>query len=580
VIISFRGRLFLATILLLIVTELAIGLHLENGLRTWINLNAEDELYRNAKGARELLVLADKPYNIKRMDSLADSFGGAIERRITIIDPKGRVLGDSELSGVALTKLENHGDRPEVKQAIKQQHGMARRYSATLNASMLYVATTYPHPDGLGVVRIQMSLADVEQIIDKIRLFLIIAALWGLGVLIVISGVATHLLTRTLRSLAKRVGRFANKDGPATDEISDLSLSFDRITQDLTSTLTSLSQERNRFETVLEGMVEAVFALDDKGRITLVNQAVAELLDEPDLILGRTLTEVIGGPEIETLVGSAIAGGGATKQFDLATSPKKIRLLARVSALKSGGCVAVLHDISDIHRLEEMRREFVANVSHELRTPVSVIMANAETLLEEGADDGANPHPLMEALHRNAHRLTDTISELLNLSRLDAGAYITDIQMLHLESEFANHVEAVRHVSQRTKPIKIEVSQDLQMAADQHALSRIISNLLSNAVKYTPSDSDIVVRASRQEDQIIIEVEDNGPGIAPQHHSLIFDRFHRAVNSRAQTVGGTGLGLAIVRSYLEVMNGSITLKSARPTGAIFKIILPAFPVGE
>ncbi|MBF0195822.1 MAG: hypothetical protein HQL71_14785 [Magnetococcales bacterium] len=166
---SFRGRLFLATILLLIVTELAIGLHLENGLRTWINLNVEDDLYRNAKAIRELLVLTDKPYNTNNMDLLADNFGIAIERRVTIIDPHGRVLGDSELSGVSLLELENHGDRPEVQQAIKSQYGIARRFSSTLNVSMLYVAVTYQHQDGLGVIRVQTSLSNVEQIINKIQ---------------------------------------------------------------------------------------------------------------------------------------------------------------------------------------------------------------------------------------------------------------------------------------------------------------------------------------------------------------------------------------------------------------------------
>jgi two-component system, OmpR family, phosphate regulon sensor histidine kinase PhoR len=575
--ISFRSRLFFATILLLVVAELTIGLNLESGLRNWINQNAENELYRNAKAARELLILSEKPYTIKEMDNLADRFGHAIDLRVTIIDPHGIVLGDSELDSNALEQLDNHGDRPEVKEAHLSRRGTARRFSTTLNASMLYVATTYPHPDGLGVVRIQMSLADVEQIISKIHLFLLIAALWGLGVLIVISGVSTHLLTRTLRSLAKRVNSFGDKNSSGLDEINDLSGSFDRLTQDLTNTLTTLSQEQNRFETVLEGMVEAVFALDSQGRITLVNEAALELLEESGTLLGRTLTEVIGGPEIAELVDSAAAGGQGTKQFDLVNNPKKIRLLARVAALKNGGCVAVLHDISDIHRLEEVRREFVANVSHELRTPVSVIMANTETLLEEGEEDGHGPHPLMEALHRNASRLTDTISELLTLSRLDAGAYISNIEMLHLKSEVARQIEAAGLSNGGRQPIAIDVHSDLQIAADRHALKTILSNLLNNAIKYTPPDSKIIVRAKRAADTIIIEVEDNGPGIAPQHQTLIFERFHRAVSSRSQTVGGTGLGLAIVSSYIEIMGGKISLIPAQPSGAIFQIVLPSFP---
>ncbi len=572
--ISFRGRLFLATILLLVITDLATGIHLERGLRTWIQINAEEELYRHAKAARELLVLAGEPYGMERIDPMADRLGKAIEYRVTIIDPAGRVLGDSELSGIALQRMENHGDRPEVKEALQGQRGMARRFSTTLNASMLYVATTFPHPDGSGVVRIQTSLADVESVIDRIRLFLLIAASWGLLILIVISGVATHLLTRTLRNLARRVNRLSGaKDNRAKDEISDLSGSFDRITQDLEDTLTSLSQERHRFETVLQGMVEAVFALDDKGNITLVNQAVHELLEDSTAFEGRKLTEVIGGTEIAGLVAEATGGGKATRQFDLADGAKKKRLLARVSALKDGGCVAVLHDISDIHRLEEMRREFVANVSHELRTPVSVMLANTETLLEEG--DGE--HPLMEALHRNALRLADTISELLDLSRLDAGAYVPEISPLNLASELSLQIELVRSALERVRPIELDVSADLQMVADRHALTRIVSNILSNAVKYTPPDSNIMVRTRRAGEHVEIEVEDDGPGIEPQHQELIFERFHRGGGSRSHAIAGTGLGLAIAKSYLEVLGGTISFRPATPHGAIFRITLPSFP---
>ncbi|MBF0456132.1 MAG: PAS domain-containing protein [Magnetococcales bacterium] len=576
--ISFRGRLFLATILLLIVTDLAIGLHLERGLRTWIQDNAEEELYRNAKAARELLILAGEPYTLERMDPLADRFAYAVGQRITVIDPKGRVLGDSKLDGPPLHQLENHGGRPEVKAALLNKRGVARRFSQTLGASMLYVATPFPHPDGLGVVRVQMSLEAVDQIIHRIRLFLLVAASWGLVVLVVISGVATHLLTRTLRKLARRVNRsIGGVLSEEKDEISNLSGSFDRITQNLGDTLTSLSLERNRFETVLEGMVEAVFALDGGGRIILVNQAVKELIDEPEVLIGQRLTEVIGGPEIEALVEIAIQGGQATKQFDLVSSPQQRRLLARISALKSGGCVAVFHDISDIHRLEEMRREFVANVSHELRTPVSVILANAETLIEEFGEEGAE-HPMVEALHRHATRLSDTISELLDLSRLDAGAYVTEVQMIHLESVFSHHLETVLFTSERTKPIEIEIPLGLQMVGDAHALARILSNLIGNAVKYSPLDGRIVLRAFRVGEEIQIEVEDEGPGIDPQYQDLIFKRFHRAANGHSVSVGGTGLGLAIVQSYLAVMNGRITYRSAHPRGSIFQITLPTIPL--
>jgi two-component system, OmpR family, phosphate regulon sensor histidine kinase PhoR len=223
-----------------------------------------------------------------------------------------------------------------------------------------------------------------------------------------------------------------------------------------------------------------------------------------------------------------------------------------------------------------MRREFVANVSHELRTPISVILANAETLMDEGCDI-CDSHPLMEALHRHSIRLSVTIKELLDLSRLDAGAYIPDIQMIHLESELSNHIEVVCFSNEQTRTITTDIPFDLQMAADRHALTRIISNLLGNALKYTPPDSQIMVRAARMGELVQIEVEDNGPGIEPQEQELIFQRFHRVSQNHSRSKGGSGLGLAIVKSYLKEMGGQISCRSAHPHGAIFQITLPAIP---
>ncbi|MBF0448212.1 MAG: PAS domain-containing protein [Magnetococcales bacterium] len=578
--ISFRGRLFLATILLMVITDLAVGFYLERGLRTWIQANAVEDLYRNAKAARELLILAGEPFYLERMDELADRFGLAIERRITIIDPDGWVLGDSELTGTDLEWLENHSERPEVQAARLTQYGVAQRFSQTLKASMLYVATTYPHPKGQGVVRIQMSLAQVDEIIEQIRLFLLIAASLGLVVLVVISGVATYMLTRTLRSLALRVNRLTGiESSKSRDEISDLSGSFDRIADDLGVSLTSLARERDRFEAVLQGMVDAVFALDDRGCITLVNQAVLDLFEENKLFIGQRLTEVIGGPEIEQLVDETIRGGRATKQFDLTVDSIQRRLLIRLSALNDGGCVAVLHDISDIHRLEEMRREFVANVSHELRTPVSVILLNSETLMEEGGQSGRNLS-LVEALHRHALRLSHTISELLDLSRLDSGAYIPNVQELYLEPEIAHQVESVLLATKTPRAIKLDVARDLKIQGDHHALSRILSNLLSNAVKYTPETARIVVRAYPLDNEMRIEVEDDGPGVVVQDQELIFRRFHRSKTGLARSEGGSGLGLSIVRSYLSIMKGRITFVPVQPHGALFQISLPFSPLHQ
>jgi two-component system phosphate regulon sensor histidine kinase PhoR len=231
--------------------------------------------------------------------------------------------------------------------------------------------------------------------------------------------------------------------------------------------------------------------------------------------------------------------------------------------------------VTALHRLETIRRDFVANVSHELRTPVSVIQANAETLATGALGDSATAPVLVGAIHRNAERLTDLIEDLLDLSRLEAGQYKVDIEPVAVGAAALRAVEALERVAAgRGTAIEVEVPGDLTAAADAGALHQVLVNVVTNAIVHTPETSRVAIRAAVRAGRVRIEVADDGPGIPAAQRERIFERFYRIDPGRSRAMGGTGLGLSIVKHLVDVMGGQVGVRDNQPRGAVFWIDLP------
>ncbi len=575
-----RGKLFTVSVILILFVGTVSGLYLEARLRAFTLDRIEAELGRHADTARVALESADGA--ALALDPLADRLGAATGARVSIVDASGALRGDSEVAEGALAQAESHEGRPEIAAAMRVGRGVARRRSTTVDAELLYVALPAHRPGFDGVVRVAMPLADVDRIVGKLRVLLAVTGCLGLFAAVFMSGLASHLMSRTLRRLADRAAAMsAGAPGERlaasnTDELSGLAGSFNRMATEIEQAVTTLAKERNRFEAVLDGLSEAVIALDADGRIELVNRATTALLGLPRSPVGLTLLEAVRNPTLGELVARTRPGQLETVEFELAGAVPH-RVLARVTRPRSGtGVVMVLHDVTELRKLEGMKRDFVANVSHELRTPVAIIRANAETLLDGALDDKTRGRDFVEAMLRHADRLSGLISDLLDLSRIEAGRYGVKLQPVRVRAALQRVVElADRHVRDKGHAVSLDVPDALWVEADPRALEQILTNLVDNAIKYTPPGGRLSLRAAPSARGVRVEVEDDGPGIEPRHRDRVFERFYRVDPGRSRDVGGTGLGLSIVKHLAEAMGGAVGVDSAPVRGSLFWLELAA-----
>jgi two-component system phosphate regulon sensor histidine kinase PhoR len=405
----------------------------------------------------------------------------------------------------------------------------------------------------------------------RIDWLFVVITIVGLMSAIAVAAIASHLMSRMLRDLMNNVraitrGRSRRIEISGEHDLARLAGSLNEMAEELDARVSALASERARFEAVLEGMNEAVIALDDNRSITLMNDAAHRLLRINEDQTGRSVVELIRVPALQELFTADDRKGLASVEFELPGTER--RVLASRTSQKGGGGVLVLHDITDLRRLETIRRDFVANVSHELRTPVSVIRANLETLLDGALEDKTHGPQLAQAALRSAERLKNIIDDLLDLSRLEAGRY-----------DLRPEGVSIRDIAERAagdieRYIINEVPADQAVLADPKAVEQILINLLDNAAKYTPFDAEIRMTARLHRERLRIEVRDTGPGIEPRHRSRVFERFYRVDPGRSREKGGTGLGLAIVKHLVEAMDGRVGVEANDPRGSIFWFDLP------
>jgi two-component system phosphate regulon sensor histidine kinase PhoR len=584
-----RLKLFGVSLALVIGVGLVSGIYLEQRLRAWLIGRIELELLGDARMARELFELFPAVSSLPVADNMADRLGRASVARITVVRDDGVVLGDSGLTVEEVRAVENHATRPEVRQALDVGHGAATRYSTSLRSGMFYVAVPFQRPEMTGVIRVAVPLAEVESAVHRLRVTLLLAGLVGLGLAVCISGLASHLAFGPLRNLVRSARSVTSAGGAAqrlpvssNDELGRLAGSFNELVGELDHSLKNLASERDRLETILEGLTEALFALDPSDRITHVNRAALDLLGLGQSPVGQLLIEVVRVPALAELIERVHQQRGASAESELSL-PGARQVLARAASVKStGSIILVMLDITDMRRLEKVRRDFVANVSHELRTPVSVIQANAETLL-----DGALTHPVhgpefLSAILRNAQRLARLVSDLLDLSRIESGHFSLDITATKVASAVFRSLESIRGLAARKNlTLKSQIDPELSVLADSSALDQVLTNLIVNAVKYTPENGHVTIRAepigpgaSGGKSGVQIEVCDDGAGIEPRHRLRIFERFYRIDPGRSREMGGTGLGLSIVKHLVGAMQGEVAVLDNPTGGSIFRVTLP------
>lgn len=554
-------------------------------VRRDVGQRIERALVAEARLAAELLS-RQRESAIDLLDHEADALGQLVSARVTFIAPDGAVVGDSDVVAADLPTVENHADRPEVRSAIAHGLGSARRYSSTVGTDMLYVAVPVrnPHVPQLAVVRLAMPLTEISEQLAAVRQVALAGFAVGLVAAAAFAWVGASVLARRLREIADTTKRYAAGDlsRPTRDRGADEIGLVARVLDESVRELGHRAADRALLEAILTGMIEGVLVVNQYGRLQLVNAAARRMLKVTDPPEGRHYLEIVRHPEIAAQLGYALNGRpseGRELRLPLEPGATFIARSAPVSAGPTTGAVLVLHDITDLRRADQIRRDFVANVSHELRTPLTAVRGYVEALLD-GVSDPEQAHKFMETIARHTLRMERLVRDLLRLARLDAGQETTERIQCSIESLFTGiEGDLAEPIEGRAVTVHHEIASDAtHVEGDPAKLHDALRNLLENAINYSPEGGTITLSARRNAERILITVRDEGPGIPESELTRVFERFYRVDKARsrgARDPGGTGLGLAIVKHLVELHGGKVTAANGPRGGAVVTVELPA-----
>jgi len=515
-------------------------------------------------------------------DPLIDRLSRDLEVRISLIDLHGKVLADSGLSGSELTNLENHRDRPEFIQALDKGYGQSLRYSSTVKAPMMYVA----RPSSGGVIRTAMPLSGLSRSYQRLNRLLWAGLLLGAGIAMAFSFFLARYFSKPLKELSQAAFQMAEGNlnikvsTGRNDEIGLLTRRFNLLSENLNQLIQKISDEKNQLQVILESMVEGVMVFDSYGKLLLTNEALREIFEISPSYEGHTPLDLIRNAGLHEVVREALNGrGSAEREIQILRGGALKYVMVHASPLKSQerfqGSVLVFHDITPLRRLENIRKEFVANASHELKTPLAAIKGYTETLLAGALHDEKNAMNFLKVVDQHADRLNQIIQDLLDLSKIESAQYELRLEKISL----AGLVEELRLTFQKeleSKKMTLDIlpAAVAEVWADPSALRQILSNLVDNAVKYSGSGGKIALRVVPSGPSIQFCVEDQGPGISPEHLPRVFERFYRVDSSRSRGLGGTGLGLSIVKHLVQLHGGEAWAESELGRGSRFYFMIP------
>lgn len=572
-------KLFLVMLALIALSVAAADAYLTPRIATHMTDSIRRDLVVRARlVAREASAFAHDDSDIAAWDALADQLGVTSGARVTIIGRDGAVLGDSEVPAAELSSVENHASRPEVVDALTRGVGTSERLSATVKHTMLYVAVPFDR----GVSRVAEPLAEVDAAIADVRRLVWIGSALALGLAVVLSGIVAGRVSSAVGSLTSAARKMTAGDFEVRtrvrggDELAQLGTALDRLAESLASTLADLRQERDLLGRILDGMEEGVLVIDGDRRVLTVNPALRSMLmlgaDAP----GKLVAECVRHARLEEHIDRVREERSVGALEIDVPGIKPRRLLVRAARLEGADLLLVFVDVTDVRRLEAMRRDFVANASHELRTPIAAVRSAAETLRTGALSDPAAAPRFLDIIERNAQRLQDLVVDLLELSKIESSELRLKRERVDAAA-VAQIVLGLHRDRADKKSVRVTSSVPASTAvdADPRGLEHVLSNLVDNAIEYCAPGASVEISAAADgDDRVRIAVTDTGPGIAAEHLPRLFERFYRVDTGRSRDLGGTGLGLSIVKHLVEGMRGRVAVRSEVGKGSSFSVTLP------
>lgn len=574
--------------LLIVVAALAIiTVYLSQLLPKFYNNQVADDLKARAGLIEQQILPRLREPEFGGINELSKILGRNSSTRITIILPDGRVIADSD---EVPEKMENHGNRPEIKDALEKGMGRSLRFSSTLGEEMMYVAVPIEEQgQNLAVVRTAIPATAIHRELKKIYYKVLLSILIIAIIAAVFSLVISRKISRPIEQMRDTAQRFASGElnlrvpVPKQIELAELADSLNEMARQLHKRFETITKQRNESEAILSSMVEGVLAVDSNSHIVSVNQAAANFLGiNGNKAQGRNVEEAIRNPDLQKYV-QDILSEAVPGEIDIVLSgpPERIIRLDGAGLTDSqgnrSGAVIVLSDMTRIRHLENLRRDFVANVSHELRTPITSIKGFVETLQDGAITEPKETERFLRIIARHSDRLNAIVEDLLTLSSLEEGSEQRKIafEKKPVKPVLSSVIE-LSSVKAEEKNITIDLDCDKDIHARINAalLEQAALNLVDNAIKYSEPASRIEIQVKKEDGMVTISFRDSGCGIAEKYQERIFERFYVVDKSRSRKLGGTGLGLAIVKHIAAVHGGKVTVESTFGQGSIFTVYIP------
>ncbi|MFH1360702.1 MAG: ATP-binding protein [Candidatus Omnitrophota bacterium] len=521
------------------------------------------------------------------LDPLVTSLGQKIKCRITVINKLGKVLADSEKPQQEILKMENHLYRPEVRTALDDRIGIDTRYSSTLKIDMLYVALPIKeNKEILAVVRLALPLENVEKTLGETRKTVLLGLVFALILAFTLGSVIAAQTTRPINRMIQVSRKFSEGNfsrriiQSSDDEIGELAATLNTMAQGLEDKVKEIRTQNQKLSAIFNSMIEGIIVVDRQPCIVSVNPTIENIFNvSKGEAEGKPFLEAIRNNDIAEVISSVLKNGKSLSvEIDLVLPVRKTFEVNATPIFDNhsvGGCLIVIHDITEIRKLETVRSDFVANVSHELKTPLTSIKGFVETLLEGALDDKKNNRHFLKIIQEHAERLNNLVEDLLSLSHLESKEIVLHKKSFHLRQQLEEVVLSFKsQLKKKDIEIKNELPAGLLVMADKNRIEQVLINLIDNAIKFNKEKGYIRITSQESNGKIQVVVEDSGIGILEKDIPRIFERFYRVDKARSRELGGTGLGLSIVKHIIELHGGRVGVESSEGLGSKFWFILP------